>query len=73
MIACRIRNMIVHPTDHEDELYRRDKKLVQQAWLLTQHYLVLLVLHHLGYRGHGRRLIAPGGWASDVAPMPWAT
>ena len=73
VIACRIRNMIVHPTDHEDELYRRDKKLVQQAWLLTQHYLVLLVLNHLGFRGHGRRLIAPGGWASDVAPMPWAT
>jgi hypothetical protein len=73
VIACRIRNMIVHPTDHEVELYRRDNKLVQQAWLLTQHYLVLLVLHHLGYRGHSRLLIAPGGWASDVAPMPWAT
>ena len=69
VIACRIRNMIVHPTDHEDELYRRDKKLVQQAWLLTQHYLVRPwpAPHRTGRLGERCRTDAMGDIARDPA------
>jgi hypothetical protein len=71
-IAGYVRNMIVHPTGYAEQLYRQHDDLVQQAWFLTQDYLVLLILHHLGYTGSYRRMLKPGGWAGDVEPVPWA-
>ncbi|MGI9003689.1 MAG: hypothetical protein ACR2GH_18890 [Pseudonocardia sp.] len=71
-IACHVRNMIVHPTDHEDELYRRDEGLVTQGWLLTHHYLVLLILHHLGYSDTYQPLLRPNAWEGTVELVPWA-
>ncbi len=70
-IAAHVRNMIVHPTDHEEKLYRRDDGLIEQAWCISQHYLVLLVLHHLAYTGSYRSMLKPGGWAGNVEPVPW--
>lgn len=72
-IVCHVRNLIVHPTDHEEELYRQETELVRQAWFLTHHYLVLLILHHVGYTGCYQRQLPPGGWAGDVHRVPWAS
>jgi hypothetical protein len=70
-VLCAVRNKIVHPTGHEDDLYRRYPKLVTETWLLARHYLVLLILHRLGYQGTYQPQLTPGGWAGDVEPVPW--
>ncbi|WP_219419593.1 hypothetical protein [Pseudonocardia nigra] len=67
-----VRNMIVHPTGHEEKLYRKYPGLVTETWLLAQHYLVLLILHHLGYCGAYQSQLKPAGWAGDVELVPWA-
>jgi hypothetical protein len=72
-IACRIRNMIVHPTDYEERLYRSGDGVVLETWLLVHHYLLLLTLHHIGYKGSYQRQLPPGGWAGDVEPVPWTS
>lgn len=69
--VARIRNSIVHPTSPQDELYRQDG-LIQEAWFLSQHYLVLLILHHVGYTGCYQPMLTPGGWAGDVKSVPWS-
>ncbi len=68
--VARIRNEIVHPKRPQDELYRQDG-LVEEVWFLTQQYLVLLILHHIGYTGTYQSMLRPGGWAGDVEPVPW--
>ncbi len=68
--AARIRNAIVHPTAPQDELYSQNG-LVTEAWFLVQQYLVLLILHHVGYTGSYQSMLTPGGWAGDVEPVPW--
>ena len=67
---ARIRNEIVHPKRPQDELYRQDG-LVEEVWFLTQQYLVLLILHHIGYTGTYQSMLRTGGWAGDVEPVPW--
>ena len=37
-----------------------------------RHYLVLLILHSLGYQGSYRDLRKTGGWAGDVGDVPWS-
>jgi len=70
--VVRIRNAIVHPTCPQDELYCQ-AGLVQEAWFLTQHCLVLLILHHVGYTGSCQSMLRPGGWTGDVEPVPWGS
>lgn len=70
-ILHKVRNMIVHPTSDGHTLYERFDGLVTEAWLLAHHYLVLLVLHDLGYRGSAQRILRPGGWEGDVEAVPW--
>lgn len=72
LAVVRIRNALVHPTWHQDEVYRH-AGLIQEAWFLTQHYLVLLILHHVGYTGSYQPMLRPGGWAGDVERVPWET
>lgn len=72
-IACWVRNMIVHPTGHEDVLYGVGNNVVEEAWTVTHQYLVLLLLHHVGYMGSYRPMLKPGGWEYEVEPVPWAT
>jgi hypothetical protein len=71
--ACKVRNLIVHPTDSEEKLYKQDEMVIQEAWILTHHYLLLLLLHHLGYDGGYERQVPPGGWSGNVTLVPWAT
>jgi len=70
-MVTQIRNRLVYPTGDQERVYRRDG-LVAEAWLLTRHYLVLLILHSLGYRGLYRDLRKTSGWAADRKNVPWA-
>ena len=47
-VVTQIRNRLVHPKAAQERVYRLDG-LVAEVWLLTRHYLVLLILHSLGY------------------------
>ncbi|MEH1167324.1 hypothetical protein V6V47_18255 [Micromonospora sp. CPCC 205539] len=70
-IATQIRNRIVHPTDLPRLVYHIND-LITEAWALTRHFLTLLILHALGYRGSQRDLRRLTGSAHDVAPVPWS-
>jgi hypothetical protein len=70
-VVTQIRNRLVHPTDAQERVYQRTG-LLMEVWLLTQHYLVLLILHSLGYRGLYRDLRRTSGWAGDRTDVPWA-
>lgn len=65
-----IRNMLIHPASPQDQIYHLDG-LVLDAWLLSRHYLTLLVLHSIGYQGSYVKLVPPYGWAGDAKPVPW--
>jgi hypothetical protein len=69
-LVMRIRNRLVHPKGAQEEVYRLPG-LVAEVWLLTRHYLVLLILHSLRYDGMYRDLRRTSGWAGDVAKVPW--
>ncbi|MET9734107.1 hypothetical protein ABZZ79_26705 [Streptomyces sp. NPDC006458] len=49
-IVTRVRNRLVHPKETQEPDYAV-KELVTGTWLLTRHYLALLVLRSIGYRG----------------------
>jgi hypothetical protein len=71
-MVTHIRNRLVHPSGAHEQLYKRSG-LLMEAWLLTRHYLVLLILHSIGYSGPYRDLRRITGWASDVGSVPWAS
>lgn len=70
--VTRVRNRITHPVNPQRRVYHL-KGLVTDTWLLTRHYLVLLILHSLGYEGNYQKHLGPGGWKGDTAPVPWAS
>jgi hypothetical protein len=70
--VTQIRNRLVHPSGAQEQLYERSGLLLE-AWLLTRHYLVLLILHSIGYSGPYRDLRKITGWASDGGRVPWAS
>jgi hypothetical protein len=70
-VVTQLRNRLVHPKDAQENVYRLDG-LVAEAWLLARHYLVLLILHQLGYRGSYRDLRITNGWAGEFDKVPWA-
>jgi hypothetical protein len=70
-VVTQIRNRLVHPKGAQEDVYRLNG-LVAEVWLLARHYLVLLILHSLGYCGPYRDLRRTNGWASDVGKVPWA-
>jgi hypothetical protein len=69
-VVTQIRNRLVHPRGAQERVYRLDG-LVAEVWRLTRHYLVLLILHSLGYQGSYRDLRKTGGWAGEVDNVPW--
>jgi hypothetical protein len=71
-VVTRIRNRLVHPKAAQESVYRLNG-LVAEVWLLARHYLVLLILHSIGYRGPYRDLTRTTGWAGDVVTVPWAS
>lgn len=64
------RNQLVHPKPGKQRAYQYPGLLLE-AWLLLRHYLVLLILHSLGYQGSCRDLRVRQGMASTVVPVPW--
>jgi hypothetical protein len=70
-VVTQIRNRLVHPRGAQERVYRLEG-LVAEVWLLTRHYLVLLILHSLGYQGSYRDLRKTRGWAGDVGDVPWS-
>jgi hypothetical protein len=69
-VVTQIRNRLVHPKGTQERVYRQDG-LVQEVWLLIRHYLTLLVLHCIGYKGVYPDLRKLRGWAGEVGPVPW--
>ncbi|QKW14258.1 hypothetical protein [Verrucosispora sp. NA02020] len=67
----RFRNGLVHPKSPREQIYHV-AGLSRDAWFLSRHYLTLLVLHSMGYRGKFCRQMPPFGWFSDTEPVPWA-
>jgi hypothetical protein len=70
-VVTQIRNRLVHPKAGQERMYRLDG-LVAEVWLLARHYLVLLILHSLGYQGSYRDLRKLRRLAGDVDKVPWA-
>ena len=70
-VVTQIRNRLVHPKATQERVYRLGG-LVTEVWLLTRHYLVLLILHSLGYQGSYRDLRKLRGMAGEVDRVPWA-
>ena len=71
-VVTQIRNRLMHPKAAQEDVYRL-AGLVAEVWLLARHYLVLLILHSIGYRGSYRDLTRTTGWAGHVATVPWAS
>lgn len=59
-----------YPFTAPDELARHPG-LVQEASLLQRRYLVMLVLHDIGYRGHVVDPADRTAWDGDARPVPW--
>lgn len=69
-VATQMRNRLVHPTDLPGLVYHI-ADLITEAWALTRHFLALLILQTLDYRGSYRDLRQLTGSAHQVAPVPW--
>lgn len=67
-----VRNKLVHPTGAEEDVYRF-KGAVTETWLLTRHYLTLLILESLGYQGTYTSMAAGHRYVGENAKVPWAT
>jgi hypothetical protein len=69
-VVTQIRNRLVHPKAGQERVYRLDG-LVAEVWLLARYYLVLLILHSLGYQGSYRDLRKLRGLVGDIDEVPW--
>ncbi|MFH9468714.1 hypothetical protein ACH4LT_15705 [Streptomyces clavifer] len=69
-VVTRVRNRLVHPKEAQEPVYGV-KGLVTETWLLTRHYLALLVLHSIGFRGSYQDLSRTNGWVGETEPVPW--
>ena len=67
------RNRLIHPTPGKSnrDVYQYPG-LLAEVWLLLRYYLVLLILHSIGYQGTCRDLRKLTGWASSTVTVPWA-
>jgi hypothetical protein len=65
------RNRLIHPKAGKLEAYQYPGLLVE-VWLLLRHYLVLLILHSLGYQNSYRDLRVLQAMTSTTVPVPWA-
>lgn len=66
------RNRLIHPKAGRLEAYQYPGLLVE-VWLLLRHYLVLLILHSIGYENSYRDLRVLEQMTSTTVPVPWAT
>lgn len=70
-VVTRVRNRLVHPKEAQEPVYGTEG-LVTETWLLTRHYLALLVLHSIGYRGSYQNLSRTNRWVGETEPVPWS-
>ncbi|WP_433891362.1 hypothetical protein [Streptomyces sp. CA-111067] len=70
-VSTWVRNKLVHPSGSQDVVYRIPG-VVTETWLLTRHYLTLLILESLGYRGPYAHLAKLDRWVGEVENVPWA-
>lgn len=70
-VVTRVRNRLVHPKEIQEPVYSV-KGLVTETWLLTRHYLSLLVLRSIGYRGAYQDLSRTNRWVGETERVPWA-
>ncbi|MBM9510460.1 hypothetical protein [Actinacidiphila acididurans] len=70
-VTTWVRNKLVHPSGSQDAIYRIPG-VVTETWLLTRHYLTLLILESLGYRGPYAHLAKLNRWVGEVEDVPWA-
>ncbi|MFG3120809.1 hypothetical protein ACGFYO_02270 [Streptomyces sp. NPDC048201] len=70
-VVTRVRNRLVHPKEAQELVYGV-KGLVTETWLLTRHYLALLVLRSIGYRGSYQDLSRTNRWLGETESVPWA-
>lgn len=71
-ILFELRNAMVHPPKHLDDIQWPEGEELVDAWLLGTWYLELGLLRVLGYDGkywERTRLNRP---AADLDPVPWA-
>ncbi|WP_399932411.1 hypothetical protein [Streptomyces kanamyceticus] len=61
----------MHPKETQEPVYSV-KGLVTEIRLLTRHYLVLLLLRSIGYRGSYQDLSRTNRWVGQTEPVPWA-
>lgn len=66
------RNRLIHPKAGKLEAYQYPGLLVE-VWLLLRHYLVLLILHSVGYQNSYRDLRVLQAMTSTTVPVPWAS
>jgi len=64
-----LRNRLVHPKDAAEPY--RIESAVSHCWLLSTHYLDLLILHRINYRGRYLPRI-PGFFAHSSEAVPWS-
>ncbi|MFE0866074.1 hypothetical protein ACFW5C_35420 [Streptomyces rochei] len=70
-VVTRVRNRLVHPKEAQGPVYSI-KGLVTETWLLTRHYLALLVLRSIGYCGSCQDLSRTDRWVGETERVPWA-
>lgn len=68
--VTRVRNRLIHPQKPGDEIYSH-AGLVQDVWYLSRHYLNLLILYSIGYRGEYMKQMPPFGWEGSTEAVPW--
>ncbi|MEU3642904.1 hypothetical protein AB0E59_05915 [Lentzea sp. NPDC034063] len=68
-VTTRVRHQLVHAKSPFEEVYTTDG-LLTEAWLLTRHYLVLLLLKWLGYAGRYQAALGPSGSSGHDGPVP---
>jgi hypothetical protein len=71
-VVTWVRNKLVHPTAAEEDVYRF-KSAMTETWLLTRHYLTLLILESLGYQGAYTSMAAGHRYVGESVKVPWAT
>jgi hypothetical protein len=69
-VTTWVRNKLVHPNGSQDVVYRIPG-VVTETWLLTRHYLTLLILESIGYRGPYAHLAKLNHWLGEVEEVPW--
>lgn len=70
-VVTWVRHQLVHAKSPYEDVYEI-KGLLTEAWLLTRHYLALLLLKWLRYDGLYQAILGPNGTAGDDEPVPWS-